>query len=142
MISQRRCGQAVELDFQNCEVGAGINISPNASRVLFALGLEEPLREASCLPEALELRTWRRAFRILRSNLGPSFEAQLFDGATDLLHEAWHEAQEWAEEAVADAKAKAVEIIESIALLPEAAHQVVRDQFDRKVINMNAKKEA
>ena len=94
----------------------------------------EVVGEASCGGYEAE---WRGSF-----DGGPSFEEQLFDGATDLLHEAWHEAQEWAEEAVADAKAKAAEVIESIALLPEAAHQVVRDQFDRKVINMTAKKEA
>ena len=75
---------------------------------------------------------------------GPSFEAQILDAMTshDLLTEAWDNSQDWAEEAVADAKKEAAAIIESIALLPEAAHQVVRDQFDRKVINMTAKKEA
>ena len=74
---------------------------------------------------------------------GPSFEEQVLDGAADLLGEAWVNAQDWAEEAVAGAKAKAAEIIESIVLLPGAAHQVVRDEFDRKIININtAKKEA
>lgn len=94
----------------------------------------EVVGEASCGGYEAE---WRGSF-----DSGPSFEEQLFDGVTELLDEAWHEAQGWAEAAVADAKSQAAEIIESIALLPEAAHQVVRDQFDRKVINMNAKKEA
>lgn len=75
---------------------------------------------------------------------GLSFEAQILDAMTshDLLAEAWDNAQDWAEAAVAGAKSQAAAIIESIALLPEAAHQVVRDQFDRKVITMTAKKEA
>jgi len=73
---------------------------------------------------------------------GPSFEAQLLEAATDLLPGAWDEAESWAEAAVADAQSQAAEIIESIVLLPGAAHQVVRDEFDRKVISMNAKKEA
>jgi len=75
---------------------------------------------------------------------GPSFEEQVLDvvGTDGLLTEAWDNAKDWAEAAVSGAKSQAAEVIESIALLPEAAHQVVRDQFDRKVINMNAKKEA
>ena len=94
----------------------------------------EAVGQASCGGFDFE---WRGSF-----DGGQSFEEQILDSATDLLREAWHEAQGWAEAAVADAKAQAAAIIESIALLPEAAHQVVRDQFDRKVINMNAKKEA
>ena len=94
----------------------------------------EVVGDASCGGYEME---WKGSF-----DAGPTFEKQILDGATDLLGEAWDNAQDWAEAAVADAKAKAAEIIESIALLPEAAHQVVRDQFDRKVINMTAKKEA
>jgi len=82
---------------------------------------------------------WRGAF-----DGGPTFEEQILDVVEgyDLMAEAWNDAQGWAEKAVADAKAQAAEIIESIALLPEAAHRVVREEFDRKVITMNAKKEA
>ncbi len=58
------------------EVGAGINVSPNGARVLFALGLEPGLREAAFLPEALEMRTWRRAFPVLRTKLGRDVEAR------------------------------------------------------------------
>jgi hypothetical protein len=80
---------------------------------------------------------WRGAF-----DGGPTFEEQILEGASDLFDEAWRDAQDWAESAVEDAKAKAAEIVESIALLPEAAHRAVRDEFARKVITMNAKKEA
>ena len=75
---------------------------------------------------------------------GPSFEEQILDavGSNGLLSEAWDNSKDWAEAAVSVVKSQVVEIIGSIALMPEAAHQVVRDQFDRKVINMNAKKEA
>jgi len=93
----------------------------------------EVVGEASCGGYEAE---WKGPF-----DGGPTFEEQILDAATDLFDEAWSEAQGWAEEAVVGAKAQAAAIIESIALLPEAAHQVVRDQFDRKVINI-AKKEA
>lgn len=38
------------------EPGAGIQISPNASRVLMALGLEAPLRRASVAPDRIVIR--------------------------------------------------------------------------------------
>ena len=37
------------------EAGAGLQISPNASRILFALGLEGPLSAAACEPRAVEM---------------------------------------------------------------------------------------
>jgi salicylate hydroxylase len=40
------------------EVGAGIQISSNGSRVLFALGLESALAQVQVRPEARELRHW------------------------------------------------------------------------------------
>jgi hypothetical protein len=96
----------------------------------------EVVGEGSCGGFDME---WKGSF-----DAGPTFEEQILDAVAShgLFDEAWDNAKDWAEEAVADAKAKAAEIIESIALLPEAAHQVVREQFDRKVINMTAKKEA
>ena len=41
------------------EIGAGIQISPNASRLLCALGLEPGLRELASAPAAIEMRSWR-----------------------------------------------------------------------------------
>ena len=52
------------------EAGAGIQVSPNASRVLHALGLEEPLRAVAFMPEAAELRTWRRGATVARVPFG------------------------------------------------------------------------
>src|ERR1700741_2925007 len=40
------------------EVGAGIQISSNGTRVLFALGLEAALAEVQVRPERRELRHW------------------------------------------------------------------------------------
>jgi salicylate hydroxylase len=38
------------------EVGAGIQLSPNASRVLYSLGLREPLEACAFVPQAVEAR--------------------------------------------------------------------------------------
>lgn len=40
------------------EVGAGVQISPNGSRALDALGIFEALRAASCAPRKKEFRLW------------------------------------------------------------------------------------
>jgi len=52
------------------EVGAGIQLSPNCTRVLHDLGLEEPLGATAFLPEAIEFRNWRNGRVIGRSALG------------------------------------------------------------------------
>ena len=51
------------------EVGAGIGISPNAVKVLRALGLEEALRERGFEPEAIVGRDWRTARPLFRLEL-------------------------------------------------------------------------
>lgn len=55
---------------QFSEAGAGIQISPNSSRVLHSLGLEAALRARGFLPEATEIRGWRNGQLISRSPLG------------------------------------------------------------------------
>lgn len=52
------------------EVGAGLQLSPNASRILFRLGLEEPLREQSHRPEAIRLVAGGRRDAITELPLG------------------------------------------------------------------------
>lgn len=52
------------------ELGAGIQISPNASRVLHHLGLADGLRERAFLPEGTEFRRWRSGRLVSRSALG------------------------------------------------------------------------
>jgi len=41
------------------ETGAGIQLSPNATRVLHDLGLEEELAQVGAVPDAVEIRHWR-----------------------------------------------------------------------------------
>ncbi len=40
------------------ELGAGVQISANGARVLFALGLEDAIRNVWCVPSAKEIRLW------------------------------------------------------------------------------------
>lgn len=55
------------------EIGAGIQISPNASRLLFSMGLETGLRERASMPGAIEMRTWRGT-RLFVRELGAAAE--------------------------------------------------------------------
>ena len=52
------------------EVGAGLQVSPNATRVLFHLGLEAGLSALTFSPEAVEARGWQRGQEIRRAPLG------------------------------------------------------------------------
>jgi len=58
------------------EVGAGIQLSPNCTRVLHDLGLEEALRARAFLPEAVQFRDWRSGRVISESPLGGSVVEQ------------------------------------------------------------------
>ena len=57
------------------ELGAGIQISPNASRVLHHLGLADGLRACAFLPEGTEFRSWRSGRLLSRSELGEAATA-------------------------------------------------------------------
>lgn len=52
------------------EVGAGIQLSPNASRILIGLGLEARLADAVVVPEAMVVRGGHSGRVIVRSELG------------------------------------------------------------------------
>ncbi len=52
------------------KVGAGIQLSPNASRVLHHLGLAARLEALASLPEGAEFRHWRSGRRIAYAPLG------------------------------------------------------------------------
>ncbi len=52
------------------EIGAGIQISPNCSRVLHHLGLESALRAKAFLPEGTEFRQWKSGRVISEQPLG------------------------------------------------------------------------
>lgn len=58
--------QAAELG----ETGAGIQLSPNCTRVLHDLGLEQALRSSAFLPEGAQFRHWRNGAVISESMLG------------------------------------------------------------------------
>jgi salicylate hydroxylase len=57
--------QAAELR----EVGAGIQISPNASRIMQRLGLEEPMRRFGVRPQAVVFRRWDDGSELARQPL-------------------------------------------------------------------------
>jgi salicylate hydroxylase len=57
------------------EVGAGVQVSPNASRVLHGLGLGGALASTGVRPVALLQRRWDDGRTVLRTPLGDSLEA-------------------------------------------------------------------
>ena len=52
------------------DIGAGIQLSPNATRVLHALGLEPALRRVAFVPGGTEMRHWRRGHVLSANPLG------------------------------------------------------------------------
>ena len=57
------------------EVGAGINITPNASRLLHRLGLAAELAKTAVKPVAFHQRRWEDGRTLLKSPLGEAVEA-------------------------------------------------------------------
>lgn len=57
------------------EVGAGIQISPNASRVIHGLGLAAPLAKIGVRPLAFHQKRWQDGRTVLKSPLGDAVEA-------------------------------------------------------------------
>lgn len=57
------------------EVGAGVQVSPNASRVLHRLGLAEPLAATGVKPLAWHQRRWDDGRTLLRAPLAGALEA-------------------------------------------------------------------
>jgi salicylate hydroxylase len=57
------------------EVGAGINIGPNASRILHRLGTAEELKKTGIKPASFDQRRWDDGRVLLRSPLGEEVEA-------------------------------------------------------------------
>ncbi|MDG2072762.1 MAG: FAD-dependent monooxygenase [Pseudomonadales bacterium] len=74
-----RRGHAVQILEQSAEVtttGAGIQLSPNCTRVLHSLGLAGELAAAACMPDAIEIRYWRDARLIASAPLGHGITAK------------------------------------------------------------------
>src|SRR5215469_16195981 len=57
------------------EVGAGIQISPNASRLLLRLGLKAAMDEVGIQPRAVHQRRWDDGRTLQLAPLGPEVEA-------------------------------------------------------------------
>lgn len=69
------------------EVGAGIGLSPNALKVLRALGVEDEVRRRGFLPEAIVGRDWTTARQLFRAPLKDVAAARF--GATNVqIHRA------------------------------------------------------
>jgi salicylate hydroxylase len=58
------------------EVGAGINIGPNASRLLIRLGLGPELAKVAFRSPAFHQRRWQDGRTLTRTPLGPAIEAE------------------------------------------------------------------
>lgn len=69
------------------EVGAGIQISPNASRILHRLGLERRLGAVAVRPHALEMRRWDDNGVLMRNVLGDAC-AQMYAAPYYTVHRA------------------------------------------------------
>jgi len=78
-IALRRAGLKVSLFEQTLEqreVGAGIQISPNASRLLGRYGLGEAMARVAVRPSAIVFRRWQDGRILGREELGESIESQ------------------------------------------------------------------
>jgi salicylate hydroxylase len=76
-LTLRRAGLDVRVFEQASElreVGAGIQISPNASRILHRLGLEEPMRHAGVRPLSILIRRWDDGRELARQPLAGASE--------------------------------------------------------------------
>ena len=60
---------------QIAEIGAGIQISPNASRILLRLGLRSAMDAFGTRPHAVHQRRWDDGRTLQRAPLGPEVEA-------------------------------------------------------------------
>jgi len=54
--------------------GAGINISPNGTSILYNLGLEKKINSLACKPINIELRNFNNGFLLAKQNLNNSCE--------------------------------------------------------------------
>jgi salicylate hydroxylase len=85
-----RAGMRVEVYEQApvlSEIGAGIHLAPNGSRLLQRLGLGEQLREVAVRPDALEVRAWDTGAVLMRQPMGDAWQEE-FNGPHYTLHRA------------------------------------------------------
>src|SRR5687768_14260174 len=77
-LSLLRAGFDVQVFEQSStlgEIGAGVQVSPNASRVLHRLGLADDLARTGVKPLALHQRRWEDGRTLLRTPLAEPLEA-------------------------------------------------------------------
>ncbi|MGW2379206.1 FAD-dependent monooxygenase [Streptomyces sp. NPDC001658] len=89
-VSMRRAGLDVTLVEQTprfTEIGAGIQLAPNATRVLRRLGLLDAVAAQAARPAVLSYRTWSDGSEICRYALGREVEEE-FGAPYLLLHRA------------------------------------------------------
>jgi salicylate hydroxylase len=67
------------------DTGAGINIGPNASRILYRLGIPHELERTSVKPATFDQRRWDDGRLLLRSPLGEAVETS-FGAPRYMLH--------------------------------------------------------
>ncbi len=68
--------EVFEQDSEYAELGAGIQLSPNCTRVLHYLGLGNALRNSGFQPEGVEFRNWKSGKTIASSALGETVVAK------------------------------------------------------------------
>ena len=68
--------EVLEQAEQFAEIGAGIQLSPNCSRVLHHVGLEDALQERAFLPQGTQFRSWKSGKVISESALGQQAKEQ------------------------------------------------------------------
>jgi 2-polyprenyl-6-methoxyphenol hydroxylase-like FAD-dependent oxidoreductase len=76
-LTLRRAGFEVEVFEQAAalrKIGAGIQISPNASRILARLGLADSMRRYGVRPQAVQIRRWDDGRILTRQPLGDECE--------------------------------------------------------------------
>jgi salicylate hydroxylase len=89
-LALSRQGAPVELFEQAAqwaEVGAGIQIGPNVTRILQGWGLAEPLQQVACFPDALVAREARTGRELGRLPLGQRAQ-RLYGGPYACIHRA------------------------------------------------------
>ncbi|MFT7686052.1 MAG: salicylate hydroxylase [Candidatus Azotimanducaceae bacterium] len=69
-ISSEVLEQASEI----AEVGAGIQLSPNCTRVLHGLGLENALSKNAVMPESIKIRSWKNGAILESTVLGAEIQ--------------------------------------------------------------------
>jgi salicylate hydroxylase len=67
--------EIIEKASEITEVGAGLQLSPNCSRVLHQLGLESALSKNAVKPESIKIRSWRTGAVLETTTLGAEIQA-------------------------------------------------------------------